>query len=119
MSELYVFLNGQPTRADFKLWEDAIINITSGKEMLSTTIGEYLRKPHLSMDWTMNGWDTALYQYWVQDFEVMYDVFLSISDEMVTRNVCIFVWSMTCLGKPPRTHYAMVCWMDCIELVEL
>ena len=65
MLELHVFPAEQPIRADFKLWEDAITNITLGEERLSTVLRVYLQRPHLPMDWTMDWEDTTFYQYQV------------------------------------------------------
>jgi hypothetical protein len=61
ISALHVFLRGEPTPSNHRLWREAISWLCSGTTTLPTSLGPFVRFPHIHCQWFTNEEADTLY----------------------------------------------------------
>ena len=111
-SKEHRFPHEKPTRSDFMLWNDALRALTNSTLRLESTLGNFVREPHVRHDWALDCETSRIYQHREQHWETMHGVFEKIETRPATRHGSTYRWLMTRLGKPPGTCYALVKHLD-------
>ena len=102
------FSKEKPTKADFDFWERAIRDITSPSLSTKTTLGPYLRPPHLHQEWLASSDCSRIFHC----FDGGYDIFQRSEAIGSTRSGHPYFKISTSPGSPPATHYASVTHYD-------
>jgi hypothetical protein len=107
-SVLYTFPREDPTTSDFKLWDEAVRRLCSGTLRLPYTLGRYLSRPHLPIQWFTDNQSSKLFLEGHDITNPTYDRFIPRTDRVVTRHGRNYEWDSTVYGRHTRTQYASV-----------
>jgi hypothetical protein len=105
-SHLHKFPLQKPTQSDFRLWNRAIRQISSGSLSLPVPLGNYISSPHLDFSWTTDADGTILHLKMASKGDTKYLTYHP-SYANRTRSGHRFVRGST-LAKLPLTYYASV-----------
>lgn len=94
----------RPTPSDFRLFRQAIVNISSQSLTLRSALGHYVATPHRVMDWFVSPCRHFLYQSVGESSYVRY----SCSSSRPTRYGTKFGSPSRHSGQFPRSYYASV-----------
>jgi hypothetical protein len=102
----HVFPRKEPTWADLRVWNKAILRLCSGSTSLPCTLGPYVCHPYLPQTWFTTATSETLFRVQKGTHGPLYDTYHLQEHLVGTQHGRQYKWGTTVDGMHPGTHFA-------------